>query len=334
MNPELRDPKQDLCNLLRYADELLKVTERVVHDLSADAIVAFHEHDVAGLEGVTVGRSEEAWLRLARLSETPPPEPGAAFNDWVVRQPASKPFDPPALLERRTLTLPVEDISELIEGGLAGIEDVAGGGDAAEPPASMDVTLRVANLPEFAAAFAAFVAGPWSRWAETEKPRRRSVTFYNRLFDIHQRTVAMGDDTAVECVMGVGVARWQHPAQRINAPLIEALVELELDEATGAMAVQPRPRPPKLCVRAFETLDIASVGGLMRDGSAQLERSFEDPDIGFAPTDKRGFEHVLRMCRARLSETAVYEPDEREDRHDRSPPAFDDKLRIMDGWVF
>lgn len=334
MIPDLRDPKQDLCNLLKYAEELLKVTERVVHDLSADAIIAFHEHDVAGLQGVTVGRSEEAWLRVARLSETPPPEPGAQFNGWLVRQPASRLFDPPALLERRTLTLPAEDVSDLIEGGLARIEDVAGNEGAAEPPASIDVTLRLAKLPEFAAAFAAYVAGPWSSWAETEKPRRRSVTFYNRLFDIQQRMVAMGDDTPVECVIGVGVARWQHPAQRINAPLIEALVEIELDEATGTIIVQPRPRPPKLCLRAFETLDIASVGGLLRDGGAQLERSFEDPDVGFAPTDKRGFEHVLRMCRARLSEAAVYEPDERQDVQDRSPPAFDDKLRIMDSWVF
>jgi hypothetical protein len=46
--------QQNLTNLLRYAEEILKITERVITDLAKDSFLTIHEQDVLGLEGVTI----------------------------------------------------------------------------------------------------------------------------------------------------------------------------------------------------------------------------------------------------------------------------------------
>jgi very-short-patch-repair endonuclease/transcription elongation GreA/GreB family factor len=227
----------------------------------------------------------------------------------------------------------LEDASDLIEAGLAVEDDVMRPkGERGERGDIVDVLLRLKNMPEFSAAFDDWLLGPWAEWESTERPRRRSIAFYNRLFEIQQRSASMGDDTPVETVFGVGLARWIHPAGRINAPLIEAAVELELESEDGTITIQPRAQPPKLALRPFDELEITGVGKLHREASQQLDRFYEDPDVGFSPHERMGFEPVLRMCHARLASDAVYEPDSSAAR-DRSPPAADRKLRITDGWV-
>jgi hypothetical protein len=107
--------------------------------------------------------------------------------------------------------------------------------------------------------------------------------------------IALGDDVPEERVFGGGMTRWLHLLDRINIPLIEAAVELVLDPKDGSILVTPRPQPPKLCLQAFDRLEIGAVGRLNRDGSEQLARMYEDPDTGFLPFNKQCFEPVLRM---------------------------------------
>ena len=132
---------------------------------------------------------------------------------WL-QPPGSGIFDPPQLADTRLLSATAEEASDLIEAGLAMADDVITPLSArADSSKTVDVVLRLANLPEFSAAFAEWVAGPWSAWAENERPRRRSIAAYNRLFEVQQRMSALGDDVPVEAVFGVGVARWSHPAR-------------------------------------------------------------------------------------------------------------------------
>jgi very-short-patch-repair endonuclease len=324
--------QQNLTNLLRYAEEILKISERTISDLAKDSFLTIHEGDVLGLEGVTIGPDDGFWVRFARLREIPAPTNDPIFDDWILKPPASRIFEKPQLADNRLTKITIEAASDLVEAGLTNMEDVmASLGDATTD--HVDVLLRLANLPEFAAAFSAYVDGPWLTWAAKEQPRRRAIGLYNRLYTVHQRMIALGDDVPEECVFGVGMARWLHPLGRINVPLVEAAVELMLDPADGSIRVTPRPQPPKLCLRAFDKLEIGAVGRLERDGAEQLARSFNDPDIGFSPFEKLCFDAVLRMCCARLSASSIYEPDVRENLEDRSPPAADDKLRIGDAWV-
>lgn len=323
-----------LCNLLGYAEEILKMGERVVADLAKDALFSFYEHDVTSLEGVAAPGGDDCWLRVTRLREVNAPEPDPIYLSWLAKAPASGPFEKPRLVETNLLPSSLEMASDLLEAGLAADEDIIKPlARMAEVAETVDVLLRLDNLPEFRSGFAEWVAGPWSAWEESEKPRRRSIAFYNRLFEVQQRMSAMGDDVAVEVVMGVGIARWNHSAGKINTPLIEAIVELEMDAADGAIIVRARQHPPRMALRPFDLLEIDGVGRLYREASEQLDRLYNDADIGFSPHEQASFEIVLRMCQARLFSAAIYEPDARPDETDRTPPQADDKLRISDTWV-
>ena len=324
--------QQNLTNLLRYAEEILKISERVIADLAKNSFLTIHEQDLLGLDGVTVNPDDGSWVRFARLREMPPPPTEPMFDDWITKPTASRLFDKPRLADSRLVKVSVEVASDLVEAGLAGMEDVMTPLDNATSD-QIDVLLRLPNLTEFAAAFASYTDGPWSGWSATEQPRRRSIAIYNKLYTVQQRMIALGEDVPEECVFGVGMTRWHHPLARINIPLIEAAVELALDPEDGSIIITPRPQPPRLCLRSFDDLEIGAVGRLNRDGGEQLGRIYNDPDLGFSPFEKNCFEPVLRMCSARLSASSIYEPDVHEDLEDRSQPAGDDKLRIADTWV-
>ena len=320
MRLHLSQSREHLCNLLSYAEEVLKVGERIISDLSKDSLLTFYEHEIANIEGVSTSTHENAWLTVARLHEIEPPEPNEEFSPWLVMQAKPGVFDRPRLKDSLIVKLTPERVSDLAEGGFASSEDVLTPFGDTEESDEIEVQLRLANLAVFAALFNAWVDDEWAAWAEREKPRRRCIAVYNRLFEVQQRMLAMGDDAAVEAVFSVGMARWAHERGRVNAPLIESSVELELDPDDGCIRVRPRDRGPALALRAFEPLEIGALGRLQRDAGAHLKRLYDDPDIGFCPFERPSFEPVLRMCHARLSGSAAYEPDAREDRSDRTSP--------------
>jgi very-short-patch-repair endonuclease len=323
-----------LCNLLGYAEEILKMGEKVVTDLAKDALLSFYEHDVTSLEGVEAPGGDDCWLRVSRLREVAAPDPDTIYQSWLTKTASPATFEKPRLTETNLITVSVETASDLLEAGLATDDDVMEPlARAAEAAGTVDVLLRLERMPEFRLGFTSWLDGPWSAWAEAERPRRRSIAFYNRLFEVQQRMSAMGDDVAVEAVMGVGIARWNHKGAKINAPLIEAITELGMDPTDGSIVVRTRQQPPRLALRPFDVLEIDGVGKLYREATEQLERLYNDPDIGFSPHERAGFEIVLRMCHARLSSAALYERDTRTDEADRTPPLADDKLRISDTWV-
>jgi very-short-patch-repair endonuclease/transcription elongation GreA/GreB family factor len=335
MLPNVGETRKSIRNLLGYAEEILKAGERVVSDLSRDAMASFHEADVAGLDGVFVPspESDGGWLRVARLHEAPAPRPDETYRDWLVPVGTSSgPFEQPTLRSSLLVRICVEEASDLIEAGLATQDDVMRPKGDHASDGVVDVLLRLTNLTEFGTAFNEWVAGPWADWETAERPRRKSIAFYNKLFEIQQRSSSMGDDTPVEAVFGVGVARWAHPLGRINAPLIEASVELELEPDDGTITVRPRLQAPRLALRPFDALDLPGIGRLQKEASLQLEAFYEDTDVGFSPHERTSFELVLRMCHARIASDAVYEPDMRA-ADDRSVPTADSKLRITDSWV-
>jgi hypothetical protein len=312
MQPVAVNGRAHLCNLLAYAEEILKMGERVISDLAKDALMSFYEHDIAALDGVAAPGGDDCWLRVSRLREAAAPEPDEAYRPWLALAEGKGPFDRPRLLDTKLVSVSIDDASDLIEAGLALEDDVMKPRGTAVDPDKVDILLSLANLPEFGAAFGEWIGRPWTAWEQSERPRRRSIAFYNRLFETQQRMAAMGDDVPVEAVFGVGIARWNHPAGRVNAPVIEAIVELELDPEDGAITVRARQQPPRLALRPFDVLEIDGAGTLYREASAQLERLYNDPDVGFSPYERVGYEMVLRMCQSRLSAAAVYERDVRE----------------------
>ena len=326
--------KTRLRSLLRYTDELLSFNEKVAFDLADEPYPHFHEQQVARLEGVETSTDSENWLRIKRLRESRPPNCDTVFDGWINFGTHPSADQPPKLAAERLINMSIGEVSELAEAGfLPDTRDVMRpvGADEAMPD-RMDVILRSANMPEFAGLWREYVEGPWTEWAKTERPRRSSIDFYNKVYQIYQRMIALGDDTPIELVFGVGVARWQCNGHRINLPLIEQLAEIEL-EATGALLVRPRNLPPQLVLKAFHALEVEGSKAVQRDIGEQLEKIVDDPDVGFSPLDKRSFETVLRACAARLSPTGIYHPDTLVDADDRTLPNADALLRVTNTWV-
>ncbi|WP_372623374.1 AAA domain-containing protein [Falsiroseomonas sp.] len=326
------DKRKDLCSLLSYAEELLRITEKTVTDLSRDALKVFHQVQVARLEGVRTAVAPDEWLRVARLRETPPPEIDEMFDGWLSG--LGGVTEPPRLADRLLVEADLDTASELVCAGLVDEADIMlQRGDDADPN-TVDVILRTERMPELVQLYRDYVAGPWQAWAEAERPRRQSIAVYTSLFETYQRTISAGDDTPIECVFGVGLARWAHPSGRIDAPLIEATVELDLDEADSAIIVRPRQQPPRVNLRPFVALEINGAGGVQRDAERRLAAVMSDPDGGFDPFDGTTFDDVLRLCQARLSGTSIYEADANPlPPSERPLPAFDTVLRVSNSWV-
>ncbi|MBV8097134.1 MAG: very short patch repair endonuclease, partial [Acetobacteraceae bacterium] len=327
------DHRDSLASLLGYANELLRLGEKPILDVR-DGVLAYYEHELRGLEGVAIPNDSGDWLRLERLHPRPPPVPDSNYLDWV-RDAGRDIFETPQLRDDRVITVPIEDASDLVEAGLIAHNDVMPSLGKDAQPGCVDVHLQLANMPEFAAAFAEWVAGPWTEWAATEKPRRQSIAAYTRLFEAQQRIVSMEDDTPLEAIIGIGLARWVHPEKKgkINIPLIEASVELVLDELDGSLVVRGREQPPQLMLGAFEQLEVDGVGKLARDAGDALSRIFNDPDLSFSPHRPETFDTVLRMCAARLTGTAIYVPSDPDDTAEKKLPVADGTLKITDTWV-
>ncbi len=199
-------------------------------------------------------------------------------------------------------------------------------------PDQMDVILRLGNLPEFQQIWQSYIEDQWNPWSAVEKPRRRSIEFYNKIYQIYQRLIALGDDTPIELVFGVGIARWIIQGTRINVPVIEQLIEIELQE-DGSLDIRPRQTAPQLALKAFHVLEVEGSKAVQQEIGQQLERTVEDPNIGFSPFDGRTFEKILRACAARLSSAGIYHPDTLSDPLDRGLPDADAFLHLTDTWV-
>ncbi len=326
--------KQGLRNVLEYTEHLIATRIKVISDVDKEAVARFHESEVIGLEGIDFNVDQETWLRIHRIRETKPPQPDVMFEGWVDFGPHPSPDIIPTLHRERVVPLSIEAISDLFESGI-----VADPGDVLAPDASggatddqLNVIMRTANMPEFCNMWRSYVDGPWASWAEVERPRRRSIDTYNRLYQIHQRMTAFGEDTPIEMVFGLGIARWRVDAERINIPLIEQAVELEMDE-TGTISVRPRQFLPQLVMAAFHQHQIEGSEAAQKDVGERFLRMADDPDVGFSPFEKSTFESILRTCSTRLSERGIYHPDEIQSPADRRLPAIDDVLRVSDTWV-
>jgi hypothetical protein len=235
---EYQGIKQGLHNILEYTEHLLATRIKVISDIDKEAVARFHEGEVAGLEGVEINADQETWLSIIRIRESKPPQADIMFEGWVDFGSHPTPDVIPTLRSERVVRMSIEDISEHFEAGIIiNPDDIMALDETAGD--EFDVILRTANMSEFCDMWREYVDGPWARWAEVERPRRRSIDTYNRLYQIHQRMTAFGEDTPVEMVFGLGIARWRMGKERINVPLIEQSIELEMDEA-GTITVRPR----------------------------------------------------------------------------------------------
>jgi hypothetical protein len=114
--------------------------------------------------------------------------------------------------------------------------------------------------------------------------------------------------SAFELVWGIGVARWRKPGQQaLDLPLIEQLVDVELEES-GDLIIRPRYVRPQLVLGPYLALEVPQAHHTQAVLEPLLAARHEDPDITISPFDASTYEDILQTAAARLTDSARYVP--------------------------
>jgi hypothetical protein len=320
LTPEDHLAAQRLGGLLDYVEALVKLDEQVPtrlaqHKLPDGSQFILHQHEISGLPGIKCDFVEEdgpIWMRLQRLQRMAPPaiEPNLAV--WL--EISNDPTKPPAFHEALHKRVSEAECQHLIEAGEIRPTDAVPSikkekGDRPDQK-FFDVMLRLEDRPAVREALEAYSAGPWAKWAETEKPRRRSIAVYQRLFEVAQRLLQSGGTEALELVWGIGLSQWKRGAEFIDLPMIECGAEVEIAETGNAdITVRPRLGVTRVELRPFAKLAEARFA-LAEDAARRCLRALDHPDSeGISPFRPESYEPILKLCGNRLDPEGRYLPD-------------------------
>ena len=349
MSPELttedKVAAKRLDGLLDYVEALVKLDERPATRLAQHKLVdgsqfILHQHEISGLPGIFADFSDAdgpIWLRVARLQRTQPPVVPEDCPPWI--EVSNDPTKPPMIQEVRHLRVPEDDTNKMIATGEARAEDCTPsikGPAKEEPPGRyFDVILRLEDRPALRSQLEIYCTKAWFEWSENEKPRRRSIAVYQRLFEIAQRLLQSGGHESVELIWGLGLARWNRPEELIDLPMIERAVEVEIaDQKDAAITIRPRATSARVELRAFEKLAAERLA-LAEDAAKRCLRTIEVADSeGVSPFRPDTFEPLLKICGSHLDPNGRYLPDIRPlAPAEPVPPAERDILTVSDRYV-
>jgi hypothetical protein len=117
-----------------------------------------------------------------------------------------------------------------------------------------------------------------------------------------------GAEQPLELVWGIGLARWNKDGFEVDLPLLERLVEIEIDEgAGGEIRLRPRSAPANANLRPYEEMKVE--GAPLALDAARRVIATSDTDDGVSPFLRDTFEPALRACQTRLDAEGRYGPD-------------------------
>ncbi|HEX8247210.1 MAG TPA: AAA domain-containing protein, partial [Pyrinomonadaceae bacterium] len=282
-----------------------------------------YEHTVKDLPGVQLNASsaeseDEIWFTVARLRETPAPLPPTKMLEiWLDN--FNDPNNPPRLKTSVTAqTL-----------GNAGIKLTGASGEPPQPASlialeSFQLKERVENE------FKEYLDKSWNIWSASEKPRRRTIGLYGKLFSLKQQLEGGITDAQIELIWGIGIAVWKINGKNVRFPLITKGVELSLNEKTMAIEIRPRELDPRVELEIYSNADNPGVPPLQKAAREFFSTATET----ISPFEKSTFEGLLRSAVAFLDSKGIYLPDEDSpDKTNRNLPPAAENLKITDSWV-
>ena len=248
---------EPLMNVLGYLAEVVKLNEPVVrcvadHRSGDDAGFVLHQHELDGLPGITLDSFDDdgpVWLRVELLQQIEPPAVDADLGAWI--EVSADPDHLPSVRETVMVTVDGAEKDRLLEAKQARAVDL-------EPAINADrghynlfnVRLRLEDYPALASRLEAYVYGVWSRWAQAEKLRRRTMAIHARL--LHALPAGDPTDRSDEIVWGLGVSRWRREGNEIILPVLERSVGIEVSE-NGEVRIRPRMAGAISDLRGFQS---------------------------------------------------------------------------------
>ncbi|MGD8938717.1 MAG: AAA domain-containing protein [Gammaproteobacteria bacterium] len=329
-----KQTKQRLNELLKYVHRLGQINQEPVFKVSDYQQFKIEEHELSERVGIHRNISDDdgasVWLRIERLKRTPPPQVPVEIAEWVTV--SNNPEQSVQVNDVLTKTLPEQDISQLIEAGQVAISDIQDSTPKPQQqPALKEVTLRLDNLPQTKSLVESYINDQWYAWAKHETEKRQTIKIYDAFFSLQQSMEAQGDEQPLELVWGLGVSRWALVENSIDFPLLEKLVEIEIDDKNGAISIRPRKTEPNLVIAPYFALENPGIDALIRYEKKHFSQLPEDME--FSPYVAESFEPILRHAATQLSESGEYWPDVNAVAGDRAPPHMAENLRVSDSWV-
>lgn len=336
----MADVRGRFIGMLNYVEQVIKLDERVVMRLSdyklADTTTfAITQDDLNALPGIAHDvRTDEGpvWLTIDRLVRRHAPKPTGDIADWVTI--SNNPDKPPMLVEQRTITVSATDRDQLLSLGHAKAENVqptlVSDPNKKAPEPFFDVRINLEDDPDKKRLVDAWIKTSWERWAAEEKPRRKTIQLYQKLYKLFQLIENAGAESPIEIVWGVGVAKWKHRQELIDRPLLERRLDIECDDQkNGQIRLRPTPANAYFDLKPYEEVgcsDLTTLADLIR---RELDRSSNDE--GVSPFIPETFENILPAAANRLDAEGSYTADiPKEVAAERYESG---KLVISDQWV-
>ena len=345
----LSEQQRKLCGILDYLAEITRQSQPKIYSLDQYRLRVFYEHEFKGCVGVKHDCGEvgdPVWLRIERLKRIKPPLPPAELQPWL--QIEDEPSKRPTLHDIIVQTMAGREARDLLSTGRVAPDDIAltprgsskrlkeattsdsTDGMTWADEDTVDVVMHRSRFSEDAARATAWIESVWSEWAATEAERRRTISIYENLFSSSLMLKGGTSPTPLELVWGTGIARWKTNKGIISHPIIEKLVELEVDDSTGAIVIRPRRSGPTLALGPYDELEIPTTQEVRKFARAFLE---QEGDLPFSPFDNSSFSPVLRKAVTMLDERGSYYPTSISDPTDRTLPPVGTSLTMTDTWA-
>ena len=288
-----------VLDLLNYIEQVEKLKSKPTYAVPTEFFVAY-QHELKGLPELRFNlqvEGDDVWLRVPRLKEIAPPEPGEQLKPCIT---LSKSPDKAPELKNEVVVL---------EGRCEVRRD------------------HIDDHPEVRELFGWYVEFMWEPWALAERPRRRAISRYNQLFSLQQAISSEGAETPLELAWGIGYAVWKKEgfATPVKYPLLVQACEVTINETTFDLEVRPRDIEPRLDADCYAEMELPGVKQL----EAYWRSALASGANRVNPFEPSTFEGTLKAAVGHLDPSGAYEV--RID--DLTPSTPSDKLLITNTWV-
>lgn len=135
--------KQRIQGLLRYVEEIARLTESFITSVRSYPLLGYFEHELRNRVGITHDFNAEdgvIWLKIDRLARTEPPAPPQDITSWIKM--SSDPKQEPEIIDQLVETMERPAALKLLEEGTVDEDDLLDSPQA-EDGQLVDVRLRI-----------------------------------------------------------------------------------------------------------------------------------------------------------------------------------------------
>lgn len=288
-------------NALKYIKELEDLAKKPIFAVNDHGRTYFWEHQVESLPGVETN-IEEGWLLVPRLQPGDPP-PWPVELDGFVRVKTRPDITP---------TLDEEELEEFLY----------------DEESEESVRAREEKVALIRRIYEKYLES-WTAWSEIEIPRRKTISFYEKLFSIHRMLLADSASDPVELVWGVGIGILRTNQATVRYPVLTQLCETELDKDSMSLIIRPRDMDLVIEIGPYLALDFETA----LDAKKSAEDFLKNTEKGFNPFDVTSFEGALKAFASVVDSRGIYWPDKDTEGTLTTLPTAEENLKVTDTWA-